>query len=346
MEQKYKDLFKKAVIIGKEVLPVVATNVVYNKMFHKHINTYFPLNYTMSDYPSLCRDRYTFFTEPKHTLVGYMYFKKEVKQKAILVFAHGYGGGGHHCYLDIINYFASNGFFVFAYDATANDESEGDDIRGFPQGIIDLDHAINFVKSLPNYLTYPIFLLGHSWGAYSVSNVILNHPEIPAIAEISGFSISTDFIKEHAKQYVGQIEDFSLDDVDDYEENIFGELAKRDAVDVFNKVKTRIFVMHSKDDKVVYCACGYDKYFANFNDNSRFKFKLFVNRNHTPYHTYEGIQYENNFNKELNKYIKEYKPNDEQKYQWIEANIDRHYWAHRLDENLMEEIKNFFFESI
>ncbi|WP_370631506.1 serine aminopeptidase domain-containing protein [Peptoniphilus sp. KCTC 25270] len=53
--------------------------------------------------------------------------------KGIIIIAHGFGGGGHNSYLDCINYFAQNGYYVFAYDATGNDESEGEGVRGFPQ---------------------------------------------------------------------------------------------------------------------------------------------------------------------------------------------------------------------
>ena len=35
------------------------------------------------------------------------------------------------------------GYLVFGYDATANDESGGEIVGGMPQGIADLDKAIN-----------------------------------------------------------------------------------------------------------------------------------------------------------------------------------------------------------
>ncbi len=44
------------------------------------------------------------------------------------------------------NYFTSHGYLVFAYDATGNDDSEGESVIGMEQGIIDLSYAISYVE--------------------------------------------------------------------------------------------------------------------------------------------------------------------------------------------------------
>ena len=80
------------------------------------------------------------------------------------VIAHGFGGGGHNSYMDVANYFASNGYYVFAYDVTGCDKSEGEGVGGVPQGVIDLDHAISFVEDNNEIPELPIMLFGHSWG--------------------------------------------------------------------------------------------------------------------------------------------------------------------------------------
>lgn len=38
--------------------------------------------------------------------------------------------------MDCANYFAKNGYYVFAYDATGSGKSDG--VGGVPQGVIDL----------------------------------------------------------------------------------------------------------------------------------------------------------------------------------------------------------------
>jgi hypothetical protein len=62
--------------------------------------------------------------------------------------------------MDCANYFAQNGYYVFAYDATGTDESEGNGVGGLPQGVIDLDYAISFVEESKEIPDLPIVLFG------------------------------------------------------------------------------------------------------------------------------------------------------------------------------------------
>ena len=116
----------------------------------------------VESFEGLERTRYEFKSDKGQTIVGYMY-SAGIEQKAIIVFAHGYGAGGHNSYMPSINYFAQNGYYVFAYDATGNDESGGKGIGGVPQGVIDLNYAISFVEDNGNFPDLPIGLFGHSW---------------------------------------------------------------------------------------------------------------------------------------------------------------------------------------
>lgn len=98
-------------------------------------------------------------------MVGYLYSTKDVEEKGLAVFAHCLGGGGQIVYLEIFNYLTKNGYYIFAYDATANDESEGKVVGGLPQGIIDLDYAIHFTKTINQLKDLPLMLMGFSWGS-------------------------------------------------------------------------------------------------------------------------------------------------------------------------------------
>lgn len=51
------------------------------------------------------------------TLASYKYSKNNQEVKGVVVIAHGLGGGGHNTYMPFIDYFTSNGYYVFAYDA-------------------------------------------------------------------------------------------------------------------------------------------------------------------------------------------------------------------------------------
>ena len=144
---------------------------LYAIYFGRRFETNKAFMYHAESFEGLERTRYEFPSNKGQNIVGYMYSSGE-EQKAIIVFAHGYGAGGHNSYMPAINYFAQNGFYVFAYDATGNDESGGKGIGGVPQGVIDLNYAISFVEDSGNFPDLPIGLFGHSWGGYSVSNVL------------------------------------------------------------------------------------------------------------------------------------------------------------------------------
>ncbi len=79
-------------------------------------------------------------------LAGYLY-SSGGDPRGVVILAHGFGGGGHNSYMDVADYFTRHGYYVFAYDATGTDRSEGDGVGGVPQGVIDLDHAISYVEA-------------------------------------------------------------------------------------------------------------------------------------------------------------------------------------------------------
>lgn len=142
-----------------------------------------------------------FKSDKGQTLNGFLYSNAKVDvYKALIVFSHGMGAG-HLAYTTEINYFTQKGYLVLAYDNTGTCTSEGAKLNGFAQGIIDLKHALKFVKSREDLKDMPILLVGHSWGAYSVCNVpaITKDIEIKGIIAFSPFNSMNKLIRDIAK---------------------------------------------------------------------------------------------------------------------------------------------------
>ena len=99
--------------------------------------------------------------------------------------------------------FTSQGFLVFAYDAAGNDESAGKSVRGLPQVVEDLDQALRFVEGEQSYKGLPLFLFGQSWGGYAVGAVLNLHPEVKAVAMVSGFNRSIDMMRQPGRKIAG-----------------------------------------------------------------------------------------------------------------------------------------------
>ena len=330
----------------------VLTVMVYNENFNQRFESYEPLIRYVDDFDGLQRTKYEFSSNEGQKLAGYMYSSGE-NQRGIVVMAHGFGGGGHNSYMDCANYFARHGYYVFAYDATGNDESEGEGVGGLPQGVIDLDCAITFVEESGNFPSLPIVLFGHSWGGYSVCSVLTYHPEVKAVIACSGFNASADLFEAEGKKQIGNGIYLMLPFVKLHEQIKYGGYASNTAMDGFSKSDAAIMILHSSDDEVVPEEYGYDIYCEKYKDDSRFRFILFEDKGHN---YLNDETYTDEFNAEFDKWLEtldyDYDASEnkerfsEDKADYIHKNLDRGKWCNSLDLQLFEAFVGFYDERI
>ena len=337
-----KGIFQAIASLAKTVTPVIAVEKIYQGMFGHHFYSHKQFAFSWSDFPTLEREKHTFISHDKKQLIGYIYTQKGLQNKGIFVFSHGYGGGGHHCYLDLINVVTKMGYFVFAYDATANDESEGDSIKGFTQGLLDCDKAISYVEKLRRFKDMPLYLFGHSWGAYSVSNALEFHPRVKGVIALSGFNEATSIFEANGGMYAGDKGLEFYEHIRNHEIELFGAMATHTAIESFKKSKAKVFIAHSLNDTTVPISAGYNLYIREFENNRRFKFVRFLNRGHgTIYITFEGIDYINHINSTYNSFIKEEDRTDKQKDTFLKKLIDRKKYSNLVDVSFIKEAINF-----
>ncbi len=348
--------WKKLIIIAVSVLLAAAilfgavSIYIYESFFGIRYETYMPLGYYTEDFDGLMRANYSFTSDKGQNLSAYLYHTGEGAPKGLIVFAHGFGGGGHNSYMDIINYFAQNGYYVFTYDATGNDESEGKAVGGLPQGVIDLEHALDFVKLREEFYHLPIMLLGHSWGGYSVTNVLKYHPDVKAVASMAGFDTSIDLIKAQGEMIVGkEAMAMALPVMKAYESIKFGEYAKNTAMEAFSVSDASVMVIHSDDDDTVPIQYGYDIWYDTYKDDPRFTFVPLTGQGHNDLLNNDKRKaYTEEFNASFDEYKKTL-PEDiskenlaQIKLEYINKNLDRELWCDSVNEELMAEILEFF----
>lgn len=87
------------------------------------------------------------------------------KRNEIIIFVHGMGPG-HCAYVTEIAYFCNLGYTVIAADSLGCGESGGKNIGGMYQGVLAAVAAVDFAKK--QFGGREIYLVGHSWGGYSV----------------------------------------------------------------------------------------------------------------------------------------------------------------------------------
>ena len=328
---------------------------MYDENFNVRGDSYGPLMLRLEDFNGLRCTEYTFPSDHGQRLAGYLYSAGE-EQKGVVVIAHGFGGGGHNSYMDAANYFAQHGWYVFAYDATGTDQSEGDGAGGVPQGVIDLEHAISFVEAEDNLCTLPVVLFGHSWGAYSVCSVLTYHPEVKAVIECSGFNRSSDMFESGGKSQAGGFIYTMTPFVKIYERVKYGKYAENTAMDGFAATDAPVMVVHSADDNVIEIGYGYDKYYEKYKDDDRFTFVRFDDKGHNDILIDPEDTYKDEFNAEFDQWLEtldyDYKAEEnkdrfvKEKAEYITKNLDHSRWSKRLDEDLFASFVAFYDKAV
>lgn len=332
------------------ILPKPLAMSVYNQFFGIRYTTYEPLAWSIEDFDGLMRDKYTFESDKGQMLTGYKYYRDNSETKGLVVLAHGFGGGGHRSYMHIADYFASNDYAVFAYDATGNDESEGEAVGGLPQGVIDLDYALRFVKSNDDFAGLPIVLWGHSWGGYSVCSVSKLHPDVKGIISVAGFNESLDMLESEGRKIAGDAVDFVLPYFEEYEKETFGEYASMSALESLAETEADVMMLHSTDDDMIPIEASFDRYYEKFSADERFTFIRFEDRGHNYiFCSPKALEYRVEYNAAGDEWLESIGGSEnlteEMRADYYKENFDKHK-GYELDSELMAQMLELYNNSL
>ena len=139
---------------------------------------------------------------------------------------------------------------MIAYDATGTFESEGESRIGLQQSKRDLLAAIDFAADDSVTRDMPVFLYGHSLGAYAAA-AALEQTDVEAAICLSGFDSPVGTMYGTAKGYVGFLADIEYPFL--YLQNfiVFGGDADTRAVDGVNSGDTPVLICYGSGDKVI-----------------------------------------------------------------------------------------------
>ncbi|MDE5721878.1 MAG: lysophospholipase [Clostridia bacterium] len=128
-------------------------------------------------------------------LKGFVYKNVQAEQNGkVVVFCHGMGPG-HIAYTTEIAYFCNLGYTVVAFDSKGCNFSGGKNIKGMYEGVKTATAAIDFAQA--KFKGAPIYLIGHSWGAYSALCASAVR-KVNAVVAISAPSTPSKTIQEGA----------------------------------------------------------------------------------------------------------------------------------------------------
>ncbi len=181
-------------------------------------------------------------------LKGYVY--GEDHGKGLIIFSHGIYSG-HELYISGILELVEKGYQVLGFDNTGCYESPGENSRGLIQGPLDLAAALDFVQCNRAYGDLPRFLMGHSWGGYSVCAVLNFGYQVDGILSVSGFSDPMEVTLEMGQSMFGPAAGAVLPMMRLEYRRRFGENADLNAIRGINRVETPILIMHGAGDDYV-----------------------------------------------------------------------------------------------
>jgi dienelactone hydrolase len=228
---------------------VIATPFIYNAIFPRVDIPDYNLTPGLVNYNDI-KDTYprndVTFKSGDNNLTAHIY---EVSSpKGLVIFSHGMKSGADS-YLSSEIYFVDHGYSVFTYNSTGTYSSEGDSLIGFPQAVIDLQHALDYVNTISSLSSLKKCLIGHSWGGYAVTEILNFDYNIAAVASISGANDAEQIVINSAKDTVGDfLATLGQPFVITYQRIKFGDYSSLKAVDGINKKPTKVLIAHGKED--------------------------------------------------------------------------------------------------
>lgn len=227
------------------------------------------------------------------TLRGNIYINKNIKEyKGLIVFAHGMGGG-HLSYTTEINTLAKAGFIVMGYDNTGTCLSEGKNLKGFFQSVIDLDYVLKFIEKDEELNKYSIELVGHSWGAYTVCQSLQFNHNIKAVVAMSGFNSSAKVVCDTMKNETKMNFNFLKPFITIINFLTFGKKATVNTNSILKNAKVPVLLLQGDSDTYVYMENSLVANKEIAKSNSNIKQIVYKGRFHNVYQTKESEEYLN-----------------------------------------------------
>ena len=226
------------------------------------------------------------FESNGNILRGNLFFEKNKDYNNIIIFVHG-AGAGYLAYMKEIYTLVKGGYQVLSYDTEATFSSEGENVRGFSQPLANILDAINYVQSEPKLKDLDIYLIGHSWGGFTVLNAInYKIDKIKKVVALAPLISAKEAFKMNVKGLKRLV---AIPELMKYEEEKFGNIANFNAFDSLNS-DVDILVVASEDDPVVSTKNNFMK-LKEANKKENHQFLLVNGRLHNPNYTKDAANY-------------------------------------------------------
>ena len=253
---------------------------IYNKRYDGNKNLRY---FSAQDFQGLLAEPVSFASDKGQVLRGYLYRHEKIESpKALIIFSHGYGAG-HTAYTMELNYFARAGFWVLAYDGTGCVSSDGKNLKGFDQGVIDLRHAIRYVNSEPRFASLKKILVGHSWGGFSVMNAVEQDGIVGAVA-VCGFISGAKVLAQNSIGRKVPALTFAVEWFLELFARIrFGKSANQNSIRSLRATDKPVFLIYGTEDRTVSFSKNGAVMNKTFQSSDHVKVLICKGKAHNPY---------------------------------------------------------------
>ena len=181
---------------------------------------------------------------------GYLYTNPS--PKGIILYVHGIMGCSDDQYAIPQSYFVKKGYDVLAIDLSVSGQSSGVGIDGLHQGALDVVNAVKYLQNRPDLRKLPLFLFGHSWGAYSATAALPFVKGVVAVAALSGFKDPLSEMMALPKSKTGVDLDFTKAELEQAMLERSGLSYNLSAIEGINSSpSTKVYVLHGESDDIV-----------------------------------------------------------------------------------------------
>jgi pimeloyl-ACP methyl ester carboxylesterase len=230
----------------------IAAHVIYKKVFARVEGFSEDGFHTYIAWKEIDQTKYSreevHFKSGKNQLQGFIY--GGMNDKGLVIISHGIGGTANE-YLPMVMFFVDKGWRVLAFNNTGVSGSEGKNMRGLTQSVIDLDAALTYIENSSTLSSLPIMLAGHSWGGYAVCAVLNYDHRVNAAVSFAGFNNGPKIFKEQGVSFAHGFYHLLSPYFGAMQRTRFGKTMKLTAVDGINKAGIPVMIVHSSDDKMI-----------------------------------------------------------------------------------------------
>lgn len=345
-----KTVARIALRTGLNAGAILAAKAAYDSFFKRYekrdINTIFGEFDYSRVYERLPRTTF-FFPSGRWKLQGYFYPCCDTK--GLVVVCHGMHAGADD-YIPFIEFFVRNGYAVFTYDCQGTYASEGDSTVGMCTPLVNLDHALTYIKNDKQLSQYPLFLFGHSWGGYAATSVLSIHKNIRGCAAVAPFNSGYTLLVEKGEQYMAPFSDmvridFPEEFLNAYQTLLFRDYAKYSAVKGINSTDIPVYIAHGNRDFVI--SFGHQSVISHKAEIRQKNVTYYVGTDahaghNTILHSLRAVDYQKKVEKDLKQREKEYDRDLTREEMAEFCNGVDHALYSEINMEMMQDILNMF----